>query len=63
MPALSFALSIGLVLNGLSRPFWGWVSDRIGREQTMFIAFLLEGLSIHALALCANSPMLFVLLS
>ena len=62
-PALSFALSLGLVLNGLSRPFFGWVSDRIGREHTMFIAFLLEGLSIYALVLCANSPMLFVLLS
>ncbi len=63
MPALSFALSMGLALNGLSRPFWGWVSDRIGREHTMFIAFLLEGLSIYALVLCANRPMLFVLLS
>ena len=56
-------MSIGLVLNGLSRPFFGWVSDRIGREYTMFIAFLLEGLGIYALVLCAHSPMLFVLLS
>jgi MFS transporter, OFA family, oxalate/formate antiporter len=63
MPALSFALSIGLVLNGLSRPFFGWVSDKIGRENTMFIAFLLEGIGIYALMLFANSPMLFVLLS
>src|SRR5262245_22133033 len=39
MPALSFALSVGLVLNGLSRPFFGWISDHIGRENTMFIAF------------------------
>jgi MFS transporter, OFA family, oxalate/formate antiporter len=51
MSALSFALSVGLVLNGLSRPFFGWVSDRIGREHTMFIAFLLEGLGIYALIL------------
>ena len=63
MPALSFALSFGLVLNGLSRPFFGWVSDQIGREHTMFIAFLLEGIGIYALFLFANSPMLFVLLS
>jgi len=63
MPALSFALSIGLVLNGVSRPFFGWVSDRIGRENTMFIAFLLEGIGIYALLLFANSPILFVLLS
>jgi MFS transporter, OFA family, oxalate/formate antiporter len=43
MPALGFALSIGLVLNGLSRPFFGWLSDHAGRENTMLIAFLLEG--------------------
>jgi OFA family oxalate/formate antiporter-like MFS transporter len=63
MPALSFALSVGLVLNGLSRPLFGWMSDRIGRENTMFIAFLLEGIGIYALLLCASSPMLFVLSS
>jgi OFA family oxalate/formate antiporter-like MFS transporter len=63
MPALSFALSVGLVLNGLSRPFFGWVSDQIGREHTMFIAFLLEGLGIYALIMFASSPILFVLFS
>jgi len=63
MPALSFALSIGLVLNGLSRPLFGWMSDRIGRENTMFIAFSLEGIGIYALLLCAGSPMSFVLSS
>jgi MFS transporter, OFA family, oxalate/formate antiporter len=63
MPALSFALSIGLVLNGASGPFFGWMSDRIGRENTMFIAFLLEGICIFALFLLAHRPMLFVLVS
>jgi MFS transporter, OFA family, oxalate/formate antiporter len=61
MPALEFALSIGLVLNGLSRPFFGWVSDHIGRENTMFVAFLLEALGIFALFLSVRSPALFVL--
>ena len=61
MPALSFALSIGLVLNGLSRPFFGWVSDHIGRERTMFVAFLLEGIAIFALGWFASNPVLFVL--
>src|SRR6266403_3384941 len=35
LPALTFALSIDRVLNGLTRPFFGWGSDRIGRENTM----------------------------
>jgi OFA family oxalate/formate antiporter-like MFS transporter len=63
MPALSLALSIGLVANGFSRPFFGWVSDHLGRENTMFIAFLSEGIGICALFLFADQPMLFVLLS
>jgi OFA family oxalate/formate antiporter-like MFS transporter len=56
-------LSIGLVLNGLSRPLFGWLSDRIGRENAMFIAFSLEGIGIYALLLFASSPTAFVLLS
>jgi MFS family permease len=63
MPALSFALSMGLVLNGLSRPFFGWMSDHIGRENTMFIAFTLEGIGIYALFMFASDPVLFVLFS
>src|SRR5499427_8646100 len=34
MPALTFALFLDRILNGLTRPFFGWVSDHIGREQT-----------------------------
>jgi OFA family oxalate/formate antiporter-like MFS transporter len=63
LPALSFALTIDRVLNGITRPFFGWVSDQIGREPTMFIAFLLEGIGIYALLLYANDPLLFVILS
>jgi MFS transporter, OFA family, oxalate/formate antiporter len=63
LPALSFALSIDRVLNGICRPFFGWVSDHIGRENTMFIAFMLEGIGIYALLYFANNPLLFVLLS
>ena len=39
LPALTFALSIDRILNGITRPFFGWVSDNIGRENTMLIAF------------------------
>ena len=63
MPALTFALSIDRILNGLTRPFFGWVSDQIGRENTMFIAFLLEGLGILALIAFANNPVAFVVLT
>jgi MFS transporter, OFA family, oxalate/formate antiporter len=63
LPALTFALSIDRVLNGVTRPFFGWVSDQIGRENTMFIAFMLEGIGIYALLLVANNPLLFVILS
>ncbi len=63
MPALTLALSIDRVLNGLTRPFFGWVSDHIGRENTMFIAFLIEGLGIFALIALAHDAMAFVLLT
>lgn len=63
LPALTFALSIDRVLNGICRPFFGWVSDNIGRENTMFIAFLLEGIGIYVLFYVASNPLYFVLLS
>lgn len=63
LPALTFALSIDRVLNGICRPFFGWVSDQIGRENTMFIAFLIEGVGIYALLKLAHDPVSFVILS
>ena len=63
LPALTFALTIDRVLNGICRPFFGWVSDHIGRENTMFIAFFAEGVGIYALLYFADNPVLFVILS
>ena len=63
LPALTFALTIDRVLNGICRPFFGWVSDHVGRENTMFIAFFVEGLGIYALLYFADNPVLFVVLS
>ena len=54
MSALVLAITVDRLLNGLSRPFWGWVSDRIGRENAIFIAFVLEGGGV--LAAQANQP-------
>ena len=63
LPALTFALSLDRVMNGITRPFFGWVSDHLGRERTMFIAFLLEGAGILALLHFAREPAIFVVLS
>jgi OFA family oxalate/formate antiporter-like MFS transporter len=63
MAALPFALSLDRILNGLTRPFFGWVSDRIGRENTMFMAFGLEGVGILLLITFAHIPALFVVFS
>lgn len=61
--ALTFALQADRVLNGLCRPFWGWVSDHIGREHTMTVAFGLEAIAKLALISFASRPLAFVLLT
>jgi OFA family oxalate/formate antiporter-like MFS transporter len=61
--ALPFALSMNRVLNGVSRPFFGWMSDVVGREHTMLIAFTLEGIAILLLSAFGGNPMWFVLLT
>jgi OFA family oxalate/formate antiporter-like MFS transporter len=63
MAALPFALSLDRILNGVTRPFFGWLSDHIGRENTMFIAFALEGCAILMLITFAHVPTLFVIFS
>jgi OFA family oxalate/formate antiporter-like MFS transporter len=63
LPALTFALAIDRVLNGLTRPFFGWVSDQIGRELTMLIAFAVEAVGILALYKFGQHPVAFVILT
>jgi MFS family permease len=63
MAALPFALMLDRLMNGISRPLFGWTSDHIGRELTMFIAFSLEGLGVLALGWFGHHPWAFVLLS
>ena len=63
LPALTFALSIDRVLNGVTRPFFGWVSDHIGRENTMFIAFGIEAVGIVLLSEFGQDPVMFVILT
>ena len=59
--ALPFTLAVSRVLNGVSRPFFGWISDHIGRENTMVTAFTLEGLSFLFLSRVGASPTAFVI--
>ena len=63
MAALPLALTIDRVTNGATRPLFGWISDRFGRENTMFIAFGLEGIAMTAWLWFRADPVLFVVLS
>ena len=63
MSAVVVAIEVDRVLNGFTRPFWGWVSDHFGRENTMFIAFSLEALAVYALLHLVNRPVWFIALS
>jgi OFA family oxalate/formate antiporter-like MFS transporter len=50
------------VVNGLTRPFFGWISDSFGRENTMFTAFGLFAVSIVLMATMGHHPLVFVLM-
>ena len=63
MAALPLSLTLSRVTNGLTRPFFGWVSDHIGREMTMFVAFSLEAVAILVLFAFIDRPALFVVLT
>src|SRR5258708_39748218 len=56
LPALAFALSVDRVLNGITRPFFGWLSDRLARENTKFLAVFLEGVRILMVSRCGRDP-------
>jgi MFS transporter, OFA family, oxalate/formate antiporter len=63
MTALVLAITVDRLLNGLTRPFWGWVSDNIGRENAIFVAFVLEAIAVFALLQLIGHPVWFVALS
>src|SRR5271156_4005025 len=63
MTALVLAITVDRILNGLTRPFWGWVSDHIGRENAIFISFILEAFAVYALLQLISHPVWFVALS
>src|SRR6202140_268436 len=63
MTALVLAITVDRLLNGLTRPFWGWVSDHIGREKAIFCSFILEAGAVFALLQMIDRPIWFVVLS
>ncbi|MCA1644387.1 MAG: MFS transporter, partial [Chloroflexi bacterium] len=63
LAALPFALSLDRIMNGLTRPITGWISDRVGREPTMTVMFGLQAVTIAALITTAANPLLFVIFS
>jgi OFA family oxalate/formate antiporter-like MFS transporter len=63
MPALVFALSLNRIFDGVGRPFFGWVSDQIGREYTMAIAFIIGAGALYILSISGSNPTVFVLVT
>jgi MFS transporter, OFA family, oxalate/formate antiporter len=61
MAALTFAISLDRIFDGFGRPFFGWVSDTIGREHTMFIAFATAAIMLLTLSAYGHIPIVFVL--
>jgi len=63
IPALTFALSLNNLMNGIGRPLFGWISDLIGRESMLFLTFLAEGFAVLALARYGSNPVSFVIVA
>jgi len=61
MAALTFAISLDRIFDGFGRPVFGWISDQIGREHTMFIAFGTAALMLLTLSVYGHIPIVFVL--
>ncbi|HYX29672.1 MAG TPA: oxalate/formate MFS antiporter [Pyrinomonadaceae bacterium] len=60
---LTMTSSLNQVLNGSARPFFGWLSDRIGRYDTMAIVFVIEAITITILTLVVAHPFWFIVIS
>ena len=63
MPALGFALFLNRIFDGVGRPFFGWLSDQIGREYTMALAFFIGACALFTLSQAGSNPVTFVLVT
>ena len=60
LPLLTLTLSIDNLANGFTRPLCGFISDRLGRENTMLIVFIGEGLALLGLMQYGHDPVAFI---
>jgi OFA family oxalate/formate antiporter-like MFS transporter len=61
MPLLTLTIAIDNLANGFTRPLTGWISDHIGRENTMLVVFVGEGLSMLGLMEFGHHPAGFLI--
>jgi MFS transporter, OFA family, oxalate/formate antiporter len=60
LPLLTMTVSIDNLANGLTRPFSGYLSDKIGRENAMLLMFSAEGVAFLGMSACGRHPLAFV---
>lgn len=63
LPALGFTLLLNRISDGIGRPLFGWLSDWIGREYTMALAFILGAIALSVLSQSGGNPVIFVLVT
>jgi OFA family oxalate/formate antiporter-like MFS transporter len=61
LPVLTLTLSLDNFANGITRPLCGFLSDRIGRENTMLLVFSLEAVALTGMAVFGRHPVAFVI--
>src|SRR4029077_20541281 len=63
MVAGTFAIKLQRIFDGIGRPFFGWVSDHIGRENTVAITFLIGAAALFIVVQSGTNPVVFVLVT
>src|ERR1700735_3580963 len=63
LPAAVFAVQLNRIFDGVGRPFFGWLSDQIGREYTMLLAFFIGAAALFSLQQSGTTPIVFVLVT
>jgi OFA family oxalate/formate antiporter-like MFS transporter len=62
-PAAVFAVQLNRIFDGVGRPTFGWLSDRLGREYTMALAFLIGAAALYTLHQLGSNAAAFVIVT